>query len=84
MQADEESVAGRRERRRGDEGRGTGRSDWVSLMGLNEWRRCVIQKALNADSTMIYASRQRRRGARERDRDQATNRGDRPHERQEG
>lgn len=41
-------------------------SDGSSPQALNEWRRCIIQRASPADSTMIYAPRQRKRGARER------------------
>lgn len=40
-------------------------SDGSSPQALNEWRRCIIQRASAADSTMIYAPRQRKRGARE-------------------
>lgn len=45
-------------------------SDGSSPQALNEWRRCIIQRASPADSTMIYAPRQRKRGARERKADE--------------
>lgn len=41
-------------------------SDGSSPQALNEWRRCIIQRASPADSTMIYAPHKRKRGARER------------------
>lgn len=41
-------------------------SDGSSPQALNEWRRCIIQRASPADSMMIYVPRQRKRGTRER------------------
>lgn len=42
-------------------------SDGSSPPALNEWRHCIIQRASPADSAMIYAPRQRRRGARKQE-----------------